>query len=440
MADPTYGITHRRVLSIALPIVISNATVPILGAVDTGVIGQLGGAAPIGAVGIGAIILGALYWSFGFLRMGTVGLTSQALGGGDAQEVRALFFRSAGIGLLAGLGFITFQIPIFAAAFWIAPASAEVESLARTYMSIRVWSAPAAIAIYGLSGWLIAQERTRAVLMIQLFMNVTNIILDFWFVLGLGLGVEGVAVATLIAEWGGLVLGLYLCRQVFHGLALSFWQQIVNRRRVIYMMQVYRDILIRSVLLQAGFVSFLFFGAELGDVTLAANQVLLQFVYLASYAMDGFVFAAESLVGQAMGARAVAQLRRGASVTAVWAFGSAFVLAAGFWIVGPFVIDVMAKDPAVQQAARAYLPHMVAAPLLGALAWMLDGVFIGATRTKDMRNMMILSFLGYCALVLLLLPNFGNHGLWMAMNGFFILRGVSLALRYPALERGAAAP
>jgi MATE family multidrug resistance protein len=420
--------------------VISNATVPILGAVDTGVIGQLGGAVPIGAVGIGAIILGALYWIFGFLRMGTVGLTSQALGAGDAQEVRALFFRSAGIGVLAGLAFIIFQIPIFAGAFWIAPASAQVESLARDYMSIRVWSAPAAIAIYGLSGWLIAQERTRAVLMIQLFMNVTNIILDFWFVLGLGLGVEGVAVATLIAEWGGLALGLYLCRQVFRGLALSWWQQIANRRRVIYMMQVNGDILIRSVLLQAGFVSFLFFGAELGDVTLAANQVLLQFVYLASYAMDGFVFAAESLVGQAMGARAVAQLRRGASVTAVWAFGTAFALAAGFWIMGPFVIDVMAKDPAVQQAARLYLPHMVAAPLLGALAWMLDGVFIGATRTKDMRNMMVLSFLGYCGLVLLLLPSFGNHGLWMAMNGFFILRGVSLALRYPALERVAAAP
>ena len=440
MADPTYGITHRRVLSIALPIVISNATVPILGAVDTGVIGQLGGAAPIGAVGIGTIILGALYWIFGFLRMGTVGLTSQALGSGDAQEVRALFFRSIGIGVLAGMAFVTFQIPIFAGAFWIAPASAEVEGLARAYMSIRVWSAPAAIAIYGLSGWLIAQERTRAVLMIQLFMNVTNIILDFWFVLGLGLGVEGVAVATLIAEWGGLGLGLYLCRQVFRGLALSLWQQIVNRRRLIHMMQVNGDILIRSVLLQAGFVSFLFFGAELGDVTLAANQVLLQFVYLASYAMDGFVFAAESLVGQAMGARAVAQLRRGASVTAVWAFGSALVMAAGFWIVGPFVIDVMVKDPAVQEAARLYLPHMVAAPLLGALAWMLDGVFIGATRTQDMRNMMILSFLGYCGLVLLLLPSFGNHGLWMAMNGFFILRGISLAFRYPALERVAAAP
>ena len=440
MADHTFGITHRRVLTIAIPIVISNATVPILGAVDTGVIGQLGAAAPIGAVGIGAIILGALYWIFGFLRMGTVGLTSQALGAGDKREVTALFFRATGIGVLAGLGFILFQAPMFAGAFWVSPASAEVEALARDYMSIRVWSAPAAIAIYGLSGWLIAQERTGAVLMIQLLMNLSNILLDLWFVLGLGLGVEGVAVATLIAEWSGLVLGLYLCRSVLNGLAWPMWQQIFDRLRLIRMAQVNLDILIRSVLLQAGFVSFLFFGADLGDVTLAANQVLLQFVYMASYAMDGFVFAAESLVGQAMGARAVAQLRRGASVTAIWAFGSAVFMAAMFWAFGPVVIDVMAKDASVQEAARMYLPHMALAPLLGALAWMLDGVFIGATRTRDMRNMMIVSFLGYCVLVALLLPGLGNHGLWLAMNGFFILRGMSLALRYPALERAAACP
>ena len=440
MADHTFGITHRRVLTIAIPIVISNATVPILGAVDTGVIGQLGAAAPIGAVGIGAIILGALYWIFGFLRMGTVGLTSQALGAGDKREVAALFFRATGIGVLAGLGFILFQAPMFAGAFWVSPASAEVEALARDYMSIRVWSAPAAIAIYGLSGWLIAQERTGAVLMIQLLMNLSNILLDLWFVLWLGLGVEGVAIATLIAEWGGLILGLYLCRSVLNGLAWPMWQQIFDRLRLIRMAQVNLDILIRSVLLQAGFVSFLFFGADLGDVTLAANQVLLQFVYMASYAMDGFVFAAESLVGQAMGARAVAQLRRGASVTAIWAFGSAVFMAAMFWAFGPVVIDVMAKDASVQEAARMYLPHMALAPLLGALAWMLDGVFIGATRTRDMRNMMIVSFLGYCVLVALLLPGLGNHGLWLAMNGFFLLRGMSLALRYPALERAAACP
>ena len=187
MAEQTHVITHRRVLTIAFPIVISNASVPILGAVDTGVIGQLGLAAPIGAVGIGAIILGALYWIFGFLRMGTVGLTSQALGAKDHSEVAALFFRVTGIGLIAGVGFIALQWPLFAAAFWVSPASGEVETLAREYMSIRVWSAPAAIAIYGLSGWLIAQERTGAVLAIQLLMNLGNIILDVWFVLGLGL-------------------------------------------------------------------------------------------------------------------------------------------------------------------------------------------------------------------------------------------------------------
>ena len=438
MSDHTFGITHRRVLTIAIPIVISNATVPILGAVDTGVIGQMGVAAPIGAVGIGAIILGALYWIFGFLRMGTVGLTSQAFGAGDHREVNALFFRATGIGLIAGLAFVLFQIPLFLGAFWVSPASAEVEDLARQYMSIRIWSAPAAIAIYGLSGWLIAQERTGAVLMIQLLMNVSNIILDLWFVLGLDLGVEGVAIATLIAEWGGLALGMYLCRSVLSGFSGSIWQQVFDRERLIRMAQVNVDILIRSVLLQAGFVSFLFFGADLGDVTLAGNQVLLQFVYMAAHAMDGFVFAAESLVGQAVGARAVAQLRRAASLTAIWTFSLGVLMAVIFWAVGPWVIDLMAKDVAVQAAARLYLPHTALAPLLGALAWMLDGVFIGATRTRDMRNMMILSFLGYCALVALLFPSFGNHGLWLAMNGFLILRGVTLALRYPALERATA--
>ena len=435
MAEQTNGITHRRVLTIAFPIVISNASVPILGLVDTGVIGQMGLAAPIGAVGIGAIILGALYWIFGFLRMGTVGLTSQALGAKDHSEVAALFFRVTGIGLIAGVGFILFQWPLFAAAFWISPASGEVELLAREYMSIRIWSAPAAIAIYGLSGWLIAQERTGAVLAIQLLMNLGNIILDIWFVLGLGLGVEGVAIATLIAEWFGLALGLYLCRSVFSNFAWKMWQQIMDQSRLVRMAQVNGDILIRSVLLQAGFVSFLFFGANLGDVTLAANQVLLQFVHVASHSMDGFVFAGEALVGQAVGARALAELRRSAIVTAVWAFSAGIIIALIVWFAGPFFIDLMAKDENVQAAARLYIPHVALVPILGAMAWMLDGVFIGATRTKDMRNMMIVSFLGYCIFIALLLPSFGNHGLWMAMNGFFILRGLTLAFRYPALER-----
>ncbi|HBB82049.1 MAG TPA: MATE family efflux transporter, partial [Sulfitobacter sp.] len=191
-------VTHRRVLKIALPIVISNATVPILGAVDTGVVGQLGAAAPIGAVGLGAIILSALYWIFGFLRMGTVGLTAQAAGNGEEGEVAALLTRGLLIGAGAGLALMALQWPLFWASFEVAPASAEVEGLARQYMAIRIWSAPAAISIYAITGWLIAQERSRAVLVLQVWMNGLNILLDLWFVLGLGWGVEGVAIATFL--------------------------------------------------------------------------------------------------------------------------------------------------------------------------------------------------------------------------------------------------
>ncbi|NOR30161.1 MAG: MATE family efflux transporter, partial [Sulfitobacter sp.] len=249
IADARAVVTHRRVLNIAIPIVISNATVPILGAVDTGVVGQMGLAAPIGAVGIGAIILSALYWIFGFLRMGTVGLTAQAAGHGDDAEVAALLTRGLLIGGLAGLVIILLQIPLFWASFQVSPASAEVEGLARSYMQIRIWSAPAAIAIYAITGWLIAQERTRAVLVIQVWMNGLNILLDLWFVLGLAWGVEGVALATFLAEWTGAALGLWFCREAFGVPAWRDWPQVFDGPRWVNMMKVNGDILIRSLLL-----------------------------------------------------------------------------------------------------------------------------------------------------------------------------------------------
>lgn len=209
-------ITHARVLKIAIPIVISNATIPILGIVDTGVVGQMGEAAPIGAVGIGAIILTAIYWFFGFLRMGTTGLAAQARGQGDRGEVAAILTRVLMIGLGAGVILIAAQSLLFWGAFKVSPASPEVEELASGYLAIRIWSAPAAIAIYGLLGWLIAAERTGAVLALQVWMNGVNIVLDLWFVLGLGWGVNGVAFATFLAEWSALGLGLWLCRSAFN--------------------------------------------------------------------------------------------------------------------------------------------------------------------------------------------------------------------------------
>lgn len=438
MTDSAGQLTHRRVLGIALPIVLSNATVPILGAVDTGVIGQMGSAAAIGAVGIGAIILTAIYWIFGFLRMGTTGLASQAVGARDGEEVAAILSRVLVIGGAAGIVLILLQGPIFAAGFAISPAAPEVEAMARQYMGIRIWSSPFAIALFGITGWLIAQERTRAVLAIQLWMNGINVVLDLYFVLELGWGVPGVAFATSIAEVSGLCLGLWFCRDAFAGKAWRDRARVFDGARLRVMASVNGDILVRSVLLEAIFVSFLFWGAGIGTVELAANQILLQFLNITAYALDGFAFAAEALVGQAMGARARAALRQAAAMASLWGVGVSVALAAGFFLFGPWVIDIMTTAPEVRAVAKDYLGWMVLAPLFGIAAWMLDGIFIGATRTRDMRNMMAVSAAVYFIAAPILSGAYGNHGLWMAMLLSFVARGVTLGLRYPALERAAA--
>jgi MATE family, multidrug efflux pump len=430
----TANLTHRRVLKIALPIVLANATVPLLGVVDTGVVGQIGLAAPIGAVGIGAVILSAIYWIFGFLRMGTTGLTSQALGGGDQVEVKALLMRALLTGLTAGVAIIVLQMPLLWAAFRISPASSEVEALAQGYITIRVYSAPAAIAIYGITGWLIAQERTRAVLVLQLWMNGLNVALDLWFVLGLGWGVNGVAIATFLAEWSGLALGLWICRGGVLGGAWRAWAVIFDVVKVKRMVLVNFDIMIRSILLQGAFMSFLFLGSGLGDVTLAANQVLLQFLAITAYALDGFAFAAESLIGQALGAKERVALRRAAVLSSLWGVVIVVALALFFAIFGGDVIDLMSTNTGVQAEARVYLVWIIAAPLIGIASWMLDGIFIGATRTRDLRNAMVISTMVYVVAVWLLLPRFGNHGLWAALMVFFVARAVTLIARYPALE------
>ncbi|WP_417741100.1 MATE family efflux transporter [Salipiger sp.] len=430
-------ITHSRVLKIAIPILLSNVTIPILGAVDTGVVGQIPQAEPIAAVGIGAVVLSAIYWVFGFLRMGTVGLAAQAAGAGDRAEVAALLTRALLIGLGAGVFLIAAQWGIFTAAFAVSPASAEVETLARGYMQIRIWSAPAAIAIYGITGWLIAQERTRGVFVLQLWMNAINVALDLLFVLGFGWGVEGVAIATFIAEWSGLAMGLWLCRATLGLPDARDWPRIFDRLRLKRMAAVNTDILIRSLLLETIFVSFLLVGGRFGDVTLAANQVLLQFLMITAHALDGFAFAAEALVGRAFGAGQVQLLRRGAVLTSAWATASAALMALCFWLAGPLIIDIMATDPGVRAEARSYLPWMVLAPLTQLGLTMFDGIFIGATRSRDMRNMMIVSTLLYGVALAVFIGPLENHGLWLAMQVSFVARGLTLALRYPALERAA---
>jgi len=430
-------LSHKRVLGVAIPIVLANATIPILGAVDTAVVGQLGLAVPIGAVGIGAIIITAIYWLFGFLRMGTTGLTAQAIGSGDKPETSALLVRGIIIGLVAGLILIIAQVPLFLGALQLSPASMEVESLAQQYLQIRVYSAPAAIALFGITGWLIAKEKTREVLLLQLALNGINITLDLVFVLKLGWGVEGVAIATLIAEWSGLIFGLWLAREGFNNGYWKNWVQIFDRVRLIQMAKVNSDIMIRSILLEIGFVSFLFLGSSFDDATLAANQVLIQFLNITAYALDGFAFAAEALVGQALGAKNRPLFRRAVVMTSQWGLGSVILMALAFFVFGNSIINVMTTAEDVRVVSYEYLPWMVAAPLAGVAAWMLDGIFIGATRTADMRNMMFISFCIYLIALALLLPSYGNHGLWASLIIFSIARGVTLGFKYPALEASA---
>ncbi|MEL7280832.1 MAG: MATE family efflux transporter [Pseudomonadota bacterium] len=430
-------LTHARLLRIAVPIVLSNSTVPLLGAVDTAVVGQMGAAAPIGAVGIGAIILSSLYWLFAFLRMGTIGLASQARGANDQAEEHVILTRCMIIGMLGGALMILLQWPLFYGAFVISPASAEVETLARDYLAIRIWSAPALISLYGVTGWLIAQERTGAVLALQLAMNGLNIALNIWFVLGLEMGVTGVAWATFLAEWAGLILGLWFCRGVFRGPHWRNRERVLARAPLMRMALINRDILLRSLFIQVIFVSFLFFSGDLGDVTLAANQVLLQFVFLTAYGLDGFAHAVETLIGQAIGGRDRAGLRRAAKIGFQWALLVALLITLAFASLGTQIIALMATSEAVRAAAGTCLIYVIATPLASVWSFMIDGIFVGATRARDMRDTMVMSAVLYLICAAALLPLLGNHGLWIALLISFGARALTLGLRYRALEREA---
>ena len=429
------SITHKRILTISVPIILSNITIPLLGLVDTAVIGQLGEIVPIGAVGIGSIIISAIYWVFGFLRMGTTGLTAQAVGKRDHDEIIALFSRALLVGIIGGFLLILFKDFIFWGAFKISPASSEVESLAYNYMKIRIYSAPAAISIFGILGWLIAREKTRMVLFLQLWMNGTNILLDIIFVMGFGWGVEGVAIATVFAEISAFFIGLYICRSAFVGSVWRSYQLVMNKEKLINMSKVNFDILVRSLLLQAAFLTFMFFSSNLDNTTLAANQILLQFLMMTSYALDGFAFSAEALVGQAVGAKSANSLRKISLMTLFWGFVAAFLMSLFYFFFGENLIVVMTKSLELQLFTQKYLFWMIIAPILAFPAFILDGIFIGATRTKDMRNGMAISFVIFCLSVWLLFDSYGNDGLWASMMILFVVRALTLSIKYFNIEK-----
>ena len=428
-------IGHREVVAIALPIMVSNATVPLIGFADTVVVGQLGQAHLIGAVAIGATIFNILYWGFGFLRMGTTGLTAQALGAQDGPEIAANLHRALLIASTAGLAMIAMQSLIALAAFRIMGASEGVESAARTYFEIRIWAAPAGLINFALLGWFIGLGRAGVAFVVQIFLNILNVLLAVVFVIGLKLGIPGVATAALIAEWAAAFLGLYLARAdlVRRGVSAPLAQvlDIAHMKRTF---QVNADIMVRTLCALAVILFFTAQGARAGDRTLAANAVLNSLTMVAIYLLDGFAFAAESLVGRSIGARAQAHFREAVRLSTVWAGTVGVVLSVAIWLGGPSIIDFMTTSEDVRAAAREYLIWAALAPIVGVWCFQLDGIFIGATRPADMRNMMILSVLIFFAAWAVLQPLYGNHGLWASLLVFNVARAITLLARFQALE------
>jgi len=428
-------LTHRAILTIAVPIMISNVSTPLLGVVDTAVMGRVPDAAYIGAVALGALLFNFVFWGFGFLRMGTTGLTAQAHGAQDTDEIRAALGRAVLIAVAVGIGLILLQWPIREVAFALLDGSPRLEALARDYYDVRIWAAPAALTNYALLGWFVGLGRTAVALTLQLVLNLTNIALCVLFVLGLDMGVQGVGLGTLLAEiiaaMVGLAIAAHQLRRSGGHWNLALLTAPARLRRTI---AVNGDIMIRSLALIAAFAWFMAQGAKQGDTILAVNAVLMHFISVAAYFLDGIAFATEALVGRSVGAADRSQLAHVARLTTGWAAGLAVLASLVFALLGPLFIDMLSVDDGVRRLARVFLPWAALGPLVGVWAFQLDGIFIGATWTAQMRNAM-LAALAIFLLAWWALAPYGNHGLWAALYVHYAARAGTLFCYFPALLR-----
>ena len=430
----SFAVTHARVLAIAGPMTLAHLTTPLLGVVGTAVIGQLGQTHLLGAVAVSAVVFDCMFWLFAFLRMGTVALTAQALGAGDAIEQRAVLARALVMGGCIGAGLLLLQRPIAWIAYEAVGASAAVTEAAKVYFFVRIWSAPLTLANYAVLGWLIGLARTDLALVLQVAINLVNLAATALFVLVLEKGVAGAAAGTVVAEAAGLAAGLLLAWQLVRGAPRLAAAVALDGGKLVRMLAVNRDIMIRTAALIVAFTFFMAQGARAGDTILAANAVLYNLVLIGAFFLDGFATAAEQLCGRAVGARAPAAFRRAVALSIGWGFGFALAVAATFLGGGPHLIAVMTASPDVRTAAEQFLIFAVMAPLAGVLAYVFDGIYVGATWTRDMRNLMLASLALYFAAWWTLQP-FGNAGLWGAILVFLGGRGLLQGLRYAGLLR-----
>lgn len=438
-SQPKTQITHRAIWALAGPIIISNLSTPLVGAVDTAVVGHMPEPQAMGAVALGALIFSFLFWGFGFLKMGTTGFIAQAYGANDQQALSDTLSRV--ILLALGFGFLTILLgyPLIQFALYILDSTPQIESLTAQYAYIRLWSAPATLCTYVFIGVFIGMHNTRKVLLLMLILNLSNISLDFIFVMGLEMGVKGVALATLIAEYLAAFTGFYLLRDPIKRALKQFsWAKIFERKAFTILMKANSDIFIRTLCLVFSLSYFTAQGAKMGEVILASNAILLHLQSIMAYGLDGFAHAAEALTGSAYGAKNRSAFKRAVKLTTIWAFIIAIVICLIYFLFGEMIIGLFTNINEVLASAIIYLPWMIITPIVSIWSFQLDGIFIGASFTKEMRNAMIVSMLIYLALLQFLIPQFGNHGLFLGLSLFMIIRAITLGMYYPRILRGIA--
>ena len=417
--------THRAILRLAIPAIVTNITVPLLGLVDVAIVGHIGDATYISAIAVGSMIFNVIYWVFGFLRMGTSGMTAQALGAGHDEETLRLLVRSMLTAAVVALLILVFQSPLKRLAFQVIGAEESVRSLTDGYFDICVWGAPAMLCLYGLTGWFIGMQDTRTPMMVSITQNVVNIAVSLVLVVGCGMRIEGVATGTLVAQYTGLAMavGAWLWR--YRHLACHFrWQGVLVWHQMVRFFRVNTDIFLRTLFLVAVNLYFLSAGARQGALVLAVNTLLMQLFILFSYVMDGFAFAGEALSGLHKGAKDAEALR--ATIARLFAWGALTVtlFTLVYALGGEAFLSLLTSDQTVLRAASDYLPWAIAIPIAGVAAFIWDGVYIGLTATRAMLMASIIASLFFFALYLLLRPTLANHALWLAFLTFLFVRGV----------------
>ena len=436
----TDRLTRGRIASMAWPIILANAAVPLLGLADTAVIGNFASLEDLGAVAFGAVIFSFVYWSFGFLRMGTTGFTAQAAGAGDEPEVRAALARALLIAFGIAALLLLLQSPIRISALFLLGGSETVSALTAEYFNIRIWGAPAILALFALMGILIGLGKSKTLLLVQVFLNGLNILLDILFAGVFGMGASGIALGTAIAEWSAFLFAACLVWRLLRerqqdGEAFIPLPRLRDAAKLKKTLAANTDIMIRTLLLVFSFAWFVRLSGQFGDDVLAANHILLQLISFSAFFLDGFAFVAEAVTGAAAGGRRQRRFDLAVRRTTELAFGSALVLACAVALSGDLIVQALTTHEAVREAASAHLLLASLYILLSVAAFQLDGIFIGTTRTREMRNASLVSAAGFFVLSFPLTDWLGVRGLWFAFIVYVVLRAVALLCYYPGLRR-----